>query len=334
MHKPPELPNNVMEHNNGSFMDAINTQQPTPRYSVQTVNGLPKTFCFTFFKQPDGILAIGEYDHTDIESLRKELIKLNNEVNNSNRIISKQNAELSRLNALKNRVIGMLAHDIRNPMTVITMYVSNVLEGATETLKPKHKRALGKVLNVSLFIRKLTNDLLDVSKIESGTMELDRQRINLVNVVRQNVALNADLAAGRDIHIEFKSNTDTLELDADPQKIEQVLNNLIHNSIKYSETGSSIFVRCEQDGSFARIAVTDQGTGIAPELIKHIFEPYHTGGTGDGVQEKRAGLGLYIVKCIIKAHGGTIDVQSQPAKGTTMTARFPILKTGDPHDEK
>lgn len=241
-----------------------------------------------------------------------ELSRLNNELATSQRDLAKSNVELDQLNKQKNELLGIAAHDLRNPLQVILIYSQFLIDEAAVSLGPEHLEFVRTIRRSSEFMLRLVEDLLDTARIEAGTLELDLVPVDLGGLVERNVALNRVLAEPKGTHINlYRDGVGEMVLDT--AKIEQVLNNLIGNAVKYSPPGSTVEVRLAAADGGASIAVRDQGQGIAAEEMDRLFQPFKTGPSRGTAGEKSAGLGLAIVKRIVEGHRGAIRVE--PANG-------------------
>lgn len=250
-----------------------------------------------------------------------ELTLLNNELVNIQRELHRKNRELESLNARKNEVLGIVAHDLRNPLVVIQMYSRFLVEYAISNPTDEQREMLAVIRETSERMLEMVNDLVDFAAIDSGKLRLERRRVNLVDLVTRNVARNRMLARPREI--DLRASSPSITVDVDPGKIEQVLNNLITNAIKYSSAGA-IEVAASQADAEAVVSVKDEGPGIPAENIDSLFDPFlHAKGRSDR-GEMSAGLGLAIVKRIVEGHGGRIAVESQLGRGTTFFVRLPL----------
>lgn len=269
--------------------------------------------------------------HADLESqhfdklsrLNNELVTLQRQLAQKNVQLDQKNAQLEHLNQEKNRFLGMAAHDLRNPLDVVGTYSEFLLDEIGGHISEEHKQFLEIIDRSSRFMAGLVNDLLDISAIESGNLNLDLVPTNLAELIRQNVDLNKSLAKRKQIELQAEiGSLPTLILD--PNKIEQVMNNLISNAIKYSPPGSVIGIRAKRQGDQVRVSVADQGPGIPEAERQKLFQPFGRTGVPTTGGEKSVGLGLMIVKRIVQAHGGEIDVESDLGKGSVFTFSLPI----------
>jgi len=255
----------------------------------------------------------------------EEMTRLNNELAKAQREMAQKNAELERLNEQKNQFLGMAAHDLRNPLSIMLAYSETLLESAGDTLPGSHREMLDVVHSSCEFMLGLVNELLDVSRIESGRLRLNRRPTDLSALLRRNVELNGVLAEGKYIRIELELDPELpATLPVDPGKVEQVLNNLLGNALKYAHSGTDVAVRAIVDGSWVRVEVEDEGQGIPADEHEGLFTAFSTTSVSATAGEGSTGLGLMIVRRIVEGHGGRIWVESQAGKGSTFAFTLPI----------
>lgn len=258
------------------------------------------------------------------DSLYDELSRVNNELATLQREMAQKNAQLGRLNEQKNRLLGMAAHDLRSPLGVIQTYSEFLQEEAGPALDEEQREFIGTIKDASRFMLAIINDLLDVTQIEAGTLELEREPVDLVALVRRNAALNRVLAAQKDIELSFEPPDAPIELELDARKMEQVLNNLLGNAIKFSHAGSSVRVELGAGAGCVRLAVHDVGQGIPTDELPKLFQPFGKTSVRGTAGEHSTGLGLAIARRIVEGHGGRITVQSEPGKGSVFTVELPL----------
>ena len=256
--------------------------------------------------------------------LYEELSRLNNELATAQRELAKKNAELGRLNDLKNQFLGIAAHDLRNPLEVILAYSDFLLNEADTKLDAQQVGFIHKINSSSEFMLALVNDLLDISRIEAGRLELDLSPIDVAALISRNVSLNRVLAAKKRIDISLEHDESVGRMMLDAPKIEQVLNNLIGNAIKFSPPGSRVEVKLARFDERMIISVKDEGPGIPADEIEKLFRPVERGRAQSTAGEKSTGLGLAIVKRIITGHGGDIRVESATGKGAVFSVSLPL----------
>lgn len=252
-----------------------------------------------------------------------EISTLNNELVDMQRELARKNAELRELHELKNRFLGMAAHDLRSPLSSIVLYTDFMLDYPTVSLSPQQLEYLQVVRDSGRFMVELIESLLDVSVIESGSVHLDSQKGDLAALAGRLVARMAPLASSRGIALSCESQG-PLEFCFDRSKIEQILDNLLGNALKYCPNGSSVLIHTSTQGKEAIAEVIDNGPGIPLNEQARLFTFFGRGSTKSPHGEKAVGLGLAICKRIAEAHGGKITLESQPGKGTTARLRLPL----------
>lgn len=256
--------------------------------------------------------------------LYDELSRLNNELVTAQRELAKKNVELGKLNDQKNQFLGMAAHDLRNPLSAILTLSEFLLDDRLSVTPDEQVEFIRRIRSSSEFMLRLVNDLLDISKIEAGRLDLDLEATDLRAVIEDNVALNRILADKRQIKVSLLQDEGVPRLMLDASKIEQVLNNLIVNAIKFSPAGGTVEVRLDKGENDVTISVSDQGPGIPEEEFHKLFNPFEKTSAKSASKEKGTGLGLAIVKKIVSGHKGRISVESQVGKGSTFHVTLPL----------
>lgn len=302
--------------------DIILVAAPSRREIIQVVNKVENVADLNLGKKK--IRQELELLESRDSSLYDEISRLNNELTTAHRLLTKQNLELERLNKEKNHFLGMAAHDLRNPLSVILMYSDFIMEEAD--LKEEHIEFLEVIRSSSEFMLKLINNLLDVSKIESGELELELEPHNLVEVIQHNLELNQLMAEKKDIDIIFDYDKNMPPLMLDRAKIEQVLNNLISNAIKFSYPHSKVKVSVRRDFNQIIVSVKDKGQGIRADELPKLFKPFSKTSAQGTAGEKSTGLGLSISKRIVEEHGGKIWAESEERVGSTFFFSLDIDK--------
>lgn len=261
----------------------------------------------------------------DGDSLRyQELTLLNNELVTLQRELVKRTIELETSNDQKNEFIGMAAHDLRNPLQVIDGYSQLLLRETFGPLTTEQREMVSAIRRNSDFMLRLITDVLHISRIETGKLQLELRSSDLVDLIRKNVQLNRLLAQQKEIDLSFSSRDEQLTIEIDPQKIEQVLNNLLQNAIKFSNPGTVVTVGLNRTERGAVIAVKDQGQGIPAQEMDRLFKPFQTTSVRSTGGEPSTGLGLAIAKRIAVAHQGDIWAESQPGAGSTFYLQLPL----------
>ncbi len=247
------------------------------------------------------------------------------EVASLRRELQRKSAELGRLDSLNNEILGMAVHDLRTPLSVITLYSNYLLEESEPEINEEQADLVHEILSASEFMLKLVNNLLDLTTIDAGNLQLECQPVDLARLVEHNARLNGILAQRRGMQIELDLAPTLPQVFVDPVKIEQVLNNLIANAVKFAPAGSTIVVMVRPDEDVVAVTVRDQGPGIPVEQQGVLFRPFGrvSPRTPDG--QKNSGLGLAISRRIVEGHGGRIWLESADGDGASFTFTLPIV---------
>ncbi len=254
---------------------------------------------------------IGEEDYNEIS-------RMNNELTNLQRELNKKNSELSRLNKLKNQFLGMAAHDLRNPLNVILSYSEFILKHLSKDLTADHIDFISTINKSSFFMLNLVEELLDVSKIESGKLDLKLEEADIILLLSEIIKCNEIFAQNKNVRLKFSTGVESLNMTYDPGKIEQVIQNLLSNAVKFSNPNSDILINASLENNELLVAVKDSGIGIEKENLDKIFNPFTKVSLKGTAGEKTTGLGLSICKRIIEGHGGRIWVESKIGEGSVF----------------
>jgi signal transduction histidine kinase len=242
------------------------------------------------------------------------------------------NAELVRQSKIKAEFISIAAHELRTPLTSIVGYLDLFQEGRFGELPQLIGRPLGSVRRNAHRLKRLVDDMLDVSRIEAGKMVLRRGPVNLGEVVTDVVTELEPMARARELHVATHIH-ELEDIEADRDKLHQIAVNLLSNAIRYTPEQGEILIDVDEapseryPGGWARLRVRDNGGGIAEEDRLRIFDPFlhvhpakhHTSALPDS-----AGLGLYIARGLVDLHGGLITVDSEPDVFTEFTVLLPF----------
>lgn len=218
----------------------------------------------------------------------------------------------------KDEFIAVASHELKTPLTSMKTYAQRILRDAKRRQADEAEvRALELITRQTDRLSSLVNNILDVTKLNNGALVLHRETVSLRELIATVIERINVLVPDR---VTFEARADA-EVDADPSRIEQAVVNLINNAIAYSDPESPVKVTLSTRGSYAVIAVADQGSGISPKHRQYIFERFSTASGAT----KGLGLGLYITKQIVDQHGGRIRVQSQVGRGSTFYIELPTL---------
>ena len=252
-----------------------------------------------------------------------KLLKQNQEVTrNLYDELKKKNKELKKLDQLKTEFIATVSHELRTPLFITKEGISLVVEGITGKVNDEQKNILAVAKNNMDRLIRIINNLLDISKLEAGKVELKKEMINMSDLVRKIVSSFEAMVTGKGLELTVNLPEEEITVDVDQDKIMQVLTNLMGNALKFTEKGSMNISIVEKE-DMVECMVTDTGRGIAAEDLPSVFDKFQQIGRIDGPGERGTGLGLSITKQIVELHGGGIGVESEPGKGSRFYFTVP-----------
>jgi len=292
--------------------------------SMSTASGIPETLYFRFFPVADGTLVVASLDFQEQQHLRDQTLALNQDLNNLTRQLHQANAELRDLNQLKNQFLGMAAHDLRNPIGLILNYSEFVLDEAGPRLSEEHREFLQVCVSASERMKRLIDNFLDVSVIESGKLRLDLALASVPEILEDIEPIAKMVAGKKKVTLLIFASDSTRRLRVDAAKLQQVILNLMTNAVQHSEPGHRVWLSARWDAQNLIFAVRDEGQGISDEDQKRLFTAFGRGANSKTAGERSTGLGLTIARLIVEAHGGRIWVESSPGNGSTFSFSLPI----------
>jgi len=236
--------------------------------------------------------------------------------------LEQKNTELGKLDKLKDDFISIVAHELRNPLAVVREAATLMLDGLAGPVAPEQKVYIDMVHRTSERLIHITNDLLDLAKIESGKVTLHFETIDLVSLVRQACEGITLRTNKKGLTVSEVLPSGKLEIAGDFDKLSQVMVNLLSNAYKFTEKGG-ITVELKDIGEEVECAVKDTGPGISPGDLAKLFSKFEQFGKPMNAAEKGTGLGLVITKSIVEAHSGRIRVESELGKGATFIMTLP-----------
>jgi PAS domain S-box-containing protein len=270
----------------------------------------------TRVRQPERLLTLGAGDTA------RDLLVTARYVRDADRrvtrlVVSMRDTEARARNERSgSELVSTVAHELRSPLTSVKGFTATLLAKWDRFNDEQKKLMLQTVNSDADRVTRLISELLDVSRIEAGRLELRRQVVELSTLVERDIA--ARVAAGeRPERFDVVVDGELPEMWLDPDKMAQVVGNLIENALRHGDGTVTISVASEEDG--ARVMVSDEGEGIAPEAISRVFTKFWRGGGRGGT-----GLGLYITKGIVDAHGGTIEAGKADSGGALFQFWVPV----------
>jgi len=235
------------------------------------------------------------------------------------------NAQLKHLDEVKDEFMSMASHQLRTPLTSVKGYLSMVLEGDAGDISPQQRKLLVEAYNSSERMVHLIADFLNVSRLQTGKFIIDKQATDLTRIVRQETASLKLIAESRQIKLKHVIPRSSLVVYADEAKVREVVMNFIDNAIFYSRAGSTVTVTLERDGDDALFAVTDQGIGVPEVDQARLFNKFFRAANARKQRPDGTGVGLYLARKVITAHGGSVLFHSVEGKGSTFGFRLPVM---------
>ncbi|MDB5265874.1 MAG: Two-component system, OmpR family, sensor histidine kinase VicK [Parcubacteria group bacterium] len=223
----------------------------------------------------------------------------------------------------KNDFIAVLAHELRNPLAPVVSAIDYLKISAPRDAEEMD--TLDMMDSRMKIVRRLLDDLLDVSRISEGKLSITRERVNIEMIIKRAILSTAHHIKERHQTLIYKDGIKSLFVSGDPVRLEQIFSNLITNASKYSDSGDSITVVLKKNNGTVEIKITDEGIGIPAESLQHIFTPFHQVGTGKRTQNG-LGIGLALVQSFVGAHGGSVTVSSKGVgKGSEFMVLLPLI---------
>ncbi|MFZ0298505.1 MAG: PAS domain S-box protein [Candidatus Sulfotelmatobacter sp.] len=243
----------------------------------------------------------------------------------TNQELGLRNREVERATHMKSKFLASMSHELRTPLNAIVGFSDLLGEGTSGVLNTKQKRFVDHIKQGSAHLLQLINDILDLSKIEAGQLELHTEQFLVQDALPEVLSTIDPLAMAKNIRLEHKLESKSL-VKADRVRFKQILYNLLSNAVKFTPKGGRISIECADHWDFVRVSVSDTGTGIRPEDQEVIFDEFRQGeGTADGLHEG-TGLGLAITRRLVEQQGGKITVESKLGEGSRFTFSLPAVE--------
>jgi signal transduction histidine kinase len=294
--------------------DAYLTEPLEPRVLLATVGTLLRT------RQA---LFEAEKARADAEAARADAERARADAERARTDAERARAEAEAANRSKDEFIAILSHELRGPLNTLVGWTRLLGSGRLEPRK--QSQALDALARSIDALTRLTDDLLDVSRIINGKLPLDVHPLDLGAVVEAAVGGVRDAADAKAVVIRTSIDSEATAIAGDPHRLQQVVWNLLSNAVKFTPPKGRVDVRLENHGDEVAIVVADTGIGIAPDFLPHVFERFRQAESGEQ-RHGGLGLGLAIVRHLVEAHGGRVHACSAgPGQGTTFTA---ILRRG------
>ena len=255
-----------------------------------------------------------------------EVRRSNTELQKTNLQLQQANEDLRELDEMKSAFVSQASHDLRTPLTAIKGSLDNLVRGVGGGLNERQAKVMDRAVRAVDRLTDLINDVLDISRIESGRMVIEKSQILFEALVQSVIHENQPAADQKEITVQTTGVKESYPVQVDGGKMERVVGELVSNAIKYTPEGGSVEVGLRREENQVVLSVRDSGIGMTSDECKKIFERfYRTRASQD--MAKGSGLGLSIAKELIEMHGGTLAVESEVGKGTTFTMTLPSANT-------
>lgn len=272
-----------------------------------------------------GELAVAMQNALRLEEIKGFNETLREKVEEATRELRRSNRRLHELDRTKDEFISMASHQLRTPLTTIKGYLSMVLEGDVGKVQPMQRKLLGEAFDSSQRMSYLITDFLNVSRLQTGKFELESKPTNLTEVLSQEIDQLQSIATSHQMKIAFTPE-EVAEVELDEGKIRQVMMNFIDNAVYYSPSGSTITVSLKQRTDVIEFKVVDQGIGVPEGEKAGLFTKFYRASNARKQRPDGTGIGLFMAKKVIVAHGGEIVFKSKVGKGSTFGFRLPLSK--------
>jgi signal transduction histidine kinase len=252
----------------------------------------------------------------DQATIAIENVRLFNEIQAKSR-------ELEVANKHKSEFLANMSHELRTPLNAIIGFSEALIEKMFGEMNEKQEDYLKDIHSSGEHLLSLINDILDLSKIEAGRMELELSDFSLPAALRNAMTLIRERAQNHGIALELRVDPQLGEIHADERKLKQIVLNLLSNAVKFTPDGGRVELDARMNGGSVEVSVKDTGVGIAEKDQEAVFEEFRQVGHDYTTKHEGTGLGLALTRRFVELHGGTISLQSEPGKGSTFTFTLP-----------
>jgi signal transduction histidine kinase len=274
----------------------------------------------------DGVVVSVDKLYDSLAATINELAVRSRELALTNQQLGETVEDLKRLDALRTEFLNVLSHDLRIPLTVLLGYAELLQE--SPAIGAEDQARVEAMIATCRRMETLLNELLDYARMEAGRLTLHPRPTDLGTMLIEVRDFFGPLASQKGLALDLEQPAELPEAEADPERIRQVLANLVSNAIKYTPSGGRVTLGLRRDKDGATLEVRDTGVGLSPEDRRHLFEKFYRSSRPEVQREKGTGLGLVIARGIVEAHRGHMEVESQEGHGATF--RFTLPLTGGP----
>jgi signal transduction histidine kinase len=271
-------------------------------------------------------LVIAIQNALSVQEVKELNATLQQRIDEATKELRASNAQLQRLDEAKDEFVSMASHQLRTPLTSVKGYIDMVLEGDAGKISDMQKHLLGEAFTSSERMVHLINDFLNVSRLQTGKFMIDRRQIDLASIVRQEVDGLQTTAGQRKLTLVYEMPASFPLLYLDEGKIRQVVMNFIDNAIYYSKENTTITINLKADDSTLELTVKDTGIGVPADEQAQLFTKFYRASNARKQRPDGTGVGLYLAKKVIVAHGGSMVFSSVPDKGSVFGFTLPVKK--------
>jgi signal transduction histidine kinase len=271
-----------------------------------------------------GEMATGDFTRHVTVRNRDELGTVAANLNRMNDEVGRLTRELASANRHKSEFLTNMSHELRTPLNAVIGFSDVLEQGMAGSLTDKQREFVRDIRESGKHLLALINDILDLAKVESGRMELERSEYLLPDSLRAALSLVRERAARHGITLALEMSDDVGLVFADERKVRQVVLNLLSNAVKFTPDGGRVTLAASHEGDSVKVSVIDTGIGIAPEDQAAVFEEFRQVGSDSARKHEGTGLGLALAKRFVELHGGSLHLESAVGSGSTFSFTLPL----------
>ena len=237
--------------------------------------------------------------------------------------LKKHATEIEIANKSKSYFLANMSHELRTPLNAIIGFSELLKDEMVGSITPKQKSFINDIFSSGKHLLSLLNDILDISKIEAGKMTLDIEKIDIPLLFESSLSIVKEKAFAHNIRLDLDIKEGVDQIYVDTRKLKQIIYNLLSNAVRFTADGGIVFIKVKKVSDLLEFSVEDTGIGISKENIENLFQPFEQLDNSINKKYEGTGLGLSLVKRLVKLHGGSVEVKSELGKGSCFTVRIP-----------